>query len=167
MRLPTAAAALVVALLVGACGYRWSGGPGPAGVLGVRVDPVEDRGDEPLFGAVLARALAREVVDRPGLRLAGADGGDVRVRATVLRVVEEGASYSAAGLQEYRIRAEVRVELVPGSGGSPWTGVVSADREFAAGATVEATQEAKEAALELLARDLARATVRRVRWLVP
>ncbi len=167
MTLLRATAVVVAALLAGACGYRWTGAPRAAGGLWVRVDPVEDRGDEPLFGAVLARALAREVVDRPGLRLAGAGEGDVRVRATVLRVTEEGATYSAAGLQEYRIRAEVRVELAPGPGGSPWRGVVAADREFPAGDTVEATQEAKEAALELLARDLARAIARRVQWVAP
>jgi len=162
-----ATAVVAAALLVAACGYRWTGAPGASGDLRVAVDPVEDRGDEPLFGAVLARALAREVVDRPGLRLARAGEGDVRVRATVLRVVEEGATYSAAGLQEYRIRAEVRVEILPGPSGRPWKGVVAADREFPAGATVEATQEAKEAALDLLARDLARAIARRAQWLVP
>ncbi len=160
MRGPAAAALL---LLVMGCGYRVAGpAPGNASPRLLWIAPMDDRGGEPLFGATLARALARGAVDRADLRLAPRDDAALRLSVRTDRVTESAAAFSAAGLQEYRIAAEVTATLSRVDGTVLWRGTVRADREFAAGSTVEATEQAKAAALELLARDLAGEILRRI-----
>ncbi len=160
MRGPAAAALLV---LVMGCGYRVAGlGPAPGPGRPLWIAPVDDRAGEPLFGAVLARALARGAVDRADLRLAPRDDATLRLSVRADRVTESAAAFSAAGLQEYRVTAEATATLSRVDGTVLWRGTVRAHREFEAGATVEATERAKAAALELLARDLAGQVLRRL-----
>ncbi|WP_025322786.1 LPS assembly lipoprotein LptE [Deferrisoma camini] len=150
--------ALVV--LAAGCGYRLAGRPGDA-VATVRIEPVDDRAAEPLFGPLLARAMAREVVDRGDLRLGRGPAADLVVRVRVDEVTESGAAYGAGGLVEYRVRARVTATVADRAGRVQWRGTLEEDREFPAGADVNATERAKDQALEALASDLARAVLRR------
>ena len=156
-------APVALLLLVLGCGYRVAGlGAAPGAARPLWIAPVDDRGGEPLFGAILARALAREAVDRGDLRLTTGNEAVLRLSVRADRVTESAAAFSAAGLQEYRVAAEATATLSRVDGTVLWRGTVGAHREFAAGSTVEATEQAKAAALELLARDLAREILRRL-----
>ncbi len=157
--------ALAVAAAAG-CGYRLAGLHTPAGGphLRVWVAPIDDRASEPLFGAVLARQIARQVADRPGVRLVPRDRADRVLRVRLDRVEEEGAAYRVGDeVREYVLTGSVTVTVTRPDGEVVWRGAgVWADREFSSGPTVQLTEANKDAALDLLARDLAGEILRRL-----
>ena len=153
-------------LLAAGCGYRLAGSQGVAGGAprDLWIAPVVDEGGEPLFGALLAQALARQVTDRGDVAVArrGEATADLAVR--VEWVSESGVAYRAGDLvREYELAASVTATLT-GPGGEPiWKSRgIRAAREFRAGATVEETEANKDQARSLLTRDLAREVLRRV-----
>jgi len=160
-RFPLAVAAVLLTLVAGGCGYRLVGRG--ASAHAVWIAPVEDDGDEPLFGATLAADLHRQAVDRGDLRVARDEGADVRLVVRVERVGEAGAAYVQGDLvREYLLRGEVTATLAVASGAVLWRGTnIRADRPFAAGLTVNETEANKRRALQLLSGDLAREVVRR------
>ncbi len=166
-------ALLLAALVLGAgCGYRvvgvgeagqdrsWSGASGLALWLG----PVEDDGDELLFGALFASQLAREAVDRPDLELVSRERSRAWLTARVDAVWERGVAYAVGDLvREYALVGTVTATLNSPQGDVLWhQGGIRADRDFAAGDSVDETQDNKNRAKTLLARDLAREVLRRV-----
>jgi len=150
-----------LALLVGACGYRLVGRGAPART--VWIAPVEDDGDQPLFGAALAADLHRQAVDRGDLRVGREGGADARLSVRVDKVEEVGAAYVQGDLvREYVLRGEVTATLADPSGRVLWRGGgIRADRSFPAGRTVNESEDNKQRALALLAGDLAREVARR------
>ncbi len=160
------AAALMLTVAAAGCGYRLAGLDTPAGGPGVRVwvAPVDDRASEPLFGAVLARQIARQVADRPGVRLVPRDAADRVLRVRLDRVEEEGAAYRVGDeVREYVLTGSVTVTITRPDGEVVWRAPgVWADREFSSGPAVEITEANKDAALDLLARDLASEILRRL-----
>ena len=66
-------------------------------------------------------------------------------------------------MREYVLTGEVAATLASAEGVVLWRGSgIRANRAFAAGASVDETEQNKDRALELLARDLAREVLRRV-----
>jgi len=150
-----------LALLTGGCGYRLVGHGAPART--VWIAPVEDDGDQPLFGANLAAALHRQAVDRGDLRVSGQGGADARLLVRVDQVEEVGAAYVKGDIvREYVLRGEVTATLEDAAGKVLWRGGgIRADRSFPAGQTVNETEDNKQRALAVLAGDLAREVMRR------
>jgi len=100
------------------------------------LEPVEDRGDQPLFGALLTRELTRETA----------------------------VAYSTGDItREYLVVAEAAATLASAGGGVLWRGTgIRAERSFPAGQSVNETESNKDRALALLAGDLAREILSRV-----
>lgn len=158
------AALLALALALSGCGYRLVGGGG-APARPVHVGSVADESGEPLFGASLRAALARQVVDRPEAALGSPGGAGVwRLSATALSAQETAVAYVAGDRPRlYLLAAEADARLEAPDGRVVWKGLrLRAEREFVAGDTVEQTKVQKNAALRLLAEDLAREVLRRV-----
>ncbi len=162
------AAALL--LVLSGCGYRLVG-PGVAGTTGpspqlqgLWLGPVEDDSKEPLVGAKLRAAIAREAVDQASEGLASRANAKALLTARVLSVLEPTVAFTAGDVpQEYLLKAEVEATLTLPDGRVLWKGLkIGADRQYAAGSSVEQTQQNKNAALERLSRDLSREILRRV-----
>lgn len=153
---------MLLSLLCAGCGYRPVGGGAPPSRLWV--EPVEDRGDEPLFGALLARELTQEVADRAGAHDSDRDGAGHRVTVRLDAVRESVAAYSSGDIpREYLLTAEATATLAAAGGEVLWRGSgIRASRSFAAGSGVNETEENKDRALALLAGDLSREVLRRV-----
>ncbi len=158
-----AAAVLALATLLAAavgCGYRlagWSGTPA------LWIEPVEDEGNEPLFGARLTRDLTRETVNKGDARLVARGSAEAVVAVALDEVTESGGAYTAGDrVREYLLAASATVTVLRADGEVVWRSRgVAATREFAGGETLDETERNKERALELLSRDLAREILRR------
>jgi outer membrane lipopolysaccharide assembly protein LptE/RlpB len=151
-----------LALLSGGCGYRLVGHGAAARSLWIA--PVEDDGDQPLFGATLATDLHRQAVDLGALEVGRQAGADARLTVRVDKVAEVGAAFVKGDLvREYVLRGVVTATLANASGKVLWRGGgIRADRPFAAGQSVNETEANKQRALALLSGDLAREVLRRV-----
>ena len=162
--LPLAGAglALLATLLCLGCGYRVLG-HGATGARPLWIAPVEDDAAEPLFGVHLGQHLAREAVDRADFTLAGEERADLVLRVRVEQVSESGAAFVVGDLtREYLLVGVVSAYLTRPDGEILWKGTsIRADREFPAGTDVNQTERNKDAARELLARDLGREVLRR------
>lgn len=157
-------AALTLVLLAGfGCGYRLLGGSAPQAAR-VWLGPVADDSAEPLFGAHVRAALAREVVDRADVVLADRQGATASLTARVTSTKETTTAYVAGdNPRQYLLVAEAEATLSSNDGTVLWKGLnLRADRQFSAGDTVEGTQTNKQQALQLLAGDLSREIARRV-----
>lgn len=154
---------LIIAGLGFGCGYqlagRASGGPHQA----LWIAPVDDEGDEPLFGAKLARELARETVDRGDLALTDSARADASLSVRVDSVSEKAVAFVAGDIiKEYVVRAETTATVRRNGDEVIWRGKgIWADREYPAGTTVNETENNKDVALNLLASDLAREILQR------
>jgi len=128
------------------------------------LEPVEDRGDQPLFGALLTRELTRETADRAGVRDAGAERSGYGVSVRLDAVRETAVAYSTGDItREYLVVAEAAATLASAGGGVLWRGTgIRAERSFPAGQSVNETESNKDRALALLAGDLAREILSRV-----
>jgi hypothetical protein len=124
---------------------------------------VADDGDEPLFGADLRAALARETVDRGDAALASPGAGAYVLKVRVAAIRETTVAYSVGDEpRQYLLTAEAEATLEAPDGALVWKGVrITADREFPAGDTVEDTENNKDDTLHLLSEELARAVLRR------
>ncbi len=154
--------ALAAALAGAGCGYRVLGA-GDRGSLWIA--PVVDGGGEPLFGATLARALAREAVGRADASLASRESAAVHLAVRVDGVSEAGVAYGVGDVvREYRVTAAVTATATRPGGEVLWRGAgLRADRAYGAvPADASATEAAKGRALEVLAADLAREVLRRL-----
>ena len=152
---------LLLALVLAGCGYHLVGRGGTHRYV---IGPVADDGGEPLFGADLRAALAREAVDRGDAALgAVGEAGAYLLKARVAAIREKAVAYSVGDRpRQYLLTAEAEVVLVGPDGKTVWKGLrITADREFPAGDTVEETQNNKEAVLHLLSEELAREILRR------
>ncbi len=159
--LPALLSLLALAALAGGCGYRLVGhGAAPRTLW---IAPVADEGDVPLFGANLAAELSRQAVDRGGMSLVRRGGAEAHLAVRLDRVWEAGAAYVVGDLvREYLLTAEVTATLSSAAGAILWRGSgIRADREFAAGRSINETEANKDQAQILLARDLAREVLRR------
>jgi len=154
---------VLLLLLCSGCGYRPVGGGGEPSPR-LWVGPVDDRGDQPLFGALLARELTRETADRAGVRDAGADRSEYGVSVRLDSVRETAVAYSTGDItRDYLVVAEATATLSSTGGEVLWRGTgIRAERSFPAGQSVNDTQTNKDRALGLLAGDLAREILRRV-----
>lgn len=148
-------------MVLAGCGYRVLGA-GERGSLWIA--PVEDEGAEPLFGATLARALAREAVGRADAALTPRGSAEVQLVVRVDSVSEEGMAYGVGDVvREYRVTAVATATATRPGGEVLWRGAgVRADRAFLASADATATEVAKARALGLVAEDLAREVLRRL-----
>jgi outer membrane lipopolysaccharide assembly protein LptE/RlpB len=161
-------AGCLLPLVLGAvgCGYQVLGSQGVGTTSGLELwlGPIEDEGAEPLFGARLAQALAREAVDRADTALVGRERARSLLTVRVDSVVESGTAYTEGDIvQEYVLVAEVTATLAQPGGAVLWRGrAIRADRDFPAGATVNETEVNKDRAIALLTRDLSREILRRV-----
>lgn len=164
-RLAASAALLaLLSLFLSGCGYRLVGAR-PAGELqGLWIGPVEDVGDLPLFGSYLRSALARDAVDQPGKTLASRESAKALLTGRVVSVKENAVAYVAPDRpREYLLKAEVEATLSRPDGKVLWKSTkIHAERQFASGTTIEATQRNKQVAAELLARDVSHEILRRV-----
>jgi outer membrane lipopolysaccharide assembly protein LptE/RlpB len=156
-----AAALAALALVLAGCGYQVLGRGGSHRYV---IGPVADDGGEPLFGADLRAALAREAVDRGDAALgASGEAGAYLLRARVVSIREDAVAYSVGDrARQYLLTAEAEATLEASDGRVVWKGVrIPVDREFPAGETVEDTENNKDVTLHLLAEELARAILRR------
>jgi outer membrane lipopolysaccharide assembly protein LptE/RlpB len=128
------------------------------------IGPVDDEGDEPLFGARLSQALARNALNRADAPLVRREQAQALLSVRVDSVNESAAAYSAVDvIREYILKAEVTATLTRPGGPVLWRGRnIRAQREFPAGSDVNETEDNKDRASERLARDLAREVLRRV-----
>lgn len=164
LRQRTVALLLVaVALTLQGCGYRIAGRGGAVASKAVWLAPVDDESDEILFGATLAKALSREVVDGADAVLVGRETADLLLFIRVDSVTAKGVAFVVGDrVREYVLVGNVTATLEDAQGNLLWKGVgIRADREYAAGDTVNQTEANKDDALVLLARDLAREVLRR------
>lgn len=163
--LPRVAAAFWLAscLVVAGCGYRLAGSEAGLATRTLWVAPVEDESDEILFGATLAKAVAREAVNRADVVLVGRPAAEMLLSIRVDSVTATGVAFTAGDrVREYTLVGVVTATLENPGGEIIWRGVdVRADREFAAGDTVNETEANKDQALILLAKDLSREVLRR------
>jgi hypothetical protein len=151
---------LVVALA--GCGYRWAES-GSAATRAVWLGPVDDRTQQPLFGARLRAALAREVVDRGDASLSPRSRSGALLTVQAASLTETATAFVVGDVpRQYSLQAEVEARLTGPEGQILWKGLgIKADRLFPAGDVVEVTQANKEIALDLLAGDLSREILRR------
>jgi len=154
---------VILLLLCSGCGYRPVGGGGEPSPR-LWLEPVDDRGDQPLFGALLARELTRETADRAGVRDAGPERSEYGVSVRLDSVRETAVAYSKGDItREYLVVAEATATLSSAGGEVLWRGTgIRAERSFPAGQSVNDTETNKDRALGLLAGDLAREILRRV-----
>ncbi len=159
-------AALALALISAGCGYRLAGSKaaGAGAPQPLWIAPVEDEGGERLFGAVLARGLSREAVDRADVALAERGAAKYLLAVRVNSVAEQGSAFSARTVtREYLLKADVTATLSRPGGEPVWRAAgIRGSREFLAGATVQETEANKAQAKDLLSRDLSREILRRV-----
>ncbi|MBI5441564.1 MAG: hypothetical protein HY900_10195 [Deltaproteobacteria bacterium] len=157
------AAALVFVLLAG-CGYHLVGTRSAAELQGLWVGPVEDGSDQPLLGARLRASLAKEAVDHAGEGLAARATARGLLTVRIASVTETAVAFAAPDRpRQYLLHAEVEATLARPDGRILWKSMkIRGDREFVSGLTVEATQRAKEIALDRLVDDLSREILRRV-----
>ena len=154
---------LLGVLLAAGCGYRLLGAGG-ASAARIWVGPVSDDSTEPLFGAHVRTALAREVVDRAEVSLADRSGATALLTCRVVSVKETSKAFVAGDKpRQYILEAEGEATLTGRDNKVIWKGLkIQADRLFTAGASVGVTEANKAQAIELLAGDLAREIARRV-----
>ncbi len=154
---------MLLLLLCSGCGYRAVGGGGAPSPR-LWLEPVDDRGDQPLFGALLTRELIRETADRAGVRDAGAERSGYGVSVRLDSVRETAVAYSTGDItREYLVVAEATATLASAGGDVLWRGTdIRAERSFTAGQSVNETETNKDRALALLAGDLASEILRRV-----
>jgi outer membrane lipopolysaccharide assembly protein LptE/RlpB len=166
MRGKVLALALLLSIFTAGCGYRvvgWEGGS-TGNRAALWIAPVDDEGTEPLFGALLARYLSREAVDRYDMALAAREASDVSLAVKVESVLQEGVAYVAGDqVREYALTGDVSATFTKSSGQVLWRGLhIRAQRQFAAGTDVNETEANKDRTLVLLARDLSREVLSRV-----
>lgn len=105
--------ALALALLLSACGYRFSVGEAvlPEGIEAAYVPVFENRSGEPEAGAIFAEALAHALA-RSG-RAAG-PSAPARIEGEVVSLIASPAATQSdgRGVGVYRLRARIRLRLV-------------------------------------------------------
>ena len=160
----TVTVAVVLAVLVSSCGYKFGRGPrGLKGVQTVSIPPFEElRSFELSAGAVFAAALRRAVLETDALELAPADAADAAVKGRLLRLRAAPIAYPTGvdsgeiAVGEYRLDASVDVTVRRRSDGRVLFREkrFSGTEEYLAGAEPIATTENRRQALERLARRL-------------
>lgn len=154
---------LFCAIAVVGCGYRLAGSERGLAARSLWIAPVDDESEEILFGATLAKAVARETVNRADTVLVARSAAQMLLSIRVDSVTATGVAFTAGDrVREYTVVGKVTATLESQEGEILWRGVgVWADRSYPAGDTVNETEANKDEALVLLAMDLAREVLRR------
>ena len=152
------AAVLAALLLTAGCGYRVLGGAGQGGFAGVpevryALENFEDLSREPLFGPLVLRELQRRGITRTDFSLERSGGGTLKVVLNGLN--EAPRAFNVTNHPTEYLLTAVADAILKKDGKTVGTTTVTATREFAAGTDVGHARANKDAALELLASDLA------------
>jgi hypothetical protein len=106
-------ALIVLALLVGGCGYSFSPGKVREGLDTVGVAFFENRSTEPDAEVVLTEAILRGLIEDRRLRIADEGVADAILYGVIRRYEFKEAFYGAdRQAEEYRVNIEVEVQMV-------------------------------------------------------